>query len=64
MIGRPAGMGAFEFVVVAALRVAQLRRGCAARVDGHHSNAVQAQREVSAGWVARAEESASHRHDR
>jgi len=44
-------MGAFEFVVVAALRAAQLTRGCRPRVDGDHTTAVLAQREVAEGKV-------------
>jgi DNA-directed RNA polymerase subunit K/omega len=47
----PPGMGAFEFVAIAALRAAQLARGCRARVDGHHTIAVFAQREVAEGKV-------------
>lgn len=44
-------MGSFEFVAIAALRVAQLARGCRARVDGDHSNAILAQREVAESKV-------------
>jgi len=44
-------MGAFEFVAVAALRAAQLTRGCRPKVDGAHSTAVFAQREVAEGKV-------------
>jgi DNA-directed RNA polymerase subunit K/omega len=44
-------MGAFEFVAVAALRAAQLARGCRARVDGDHSVSVFAQLEVAEGKV-------------
>lgn len=51
MIRPPEDMGAFEFAVVAALRVAQLARGCRPRVDGDHTNAVLAQREVAEGKV-------------
>ena len=51
MICRPHDMGAFEFVVVAALRTAQLKRGCLPRVDGDHTHAVLAQREVAEGKV-------------
>jgi DNA-directed RNA polymerase subunit K/omega len=54
MITRPHGMGAFEFVVVAALRSAQLTRGCSPRVDGDHTTAVLAQREVAEGKVVAA----------
>jgi DNA-directed RNA polymerase subunit K/omega len=44
-------MGAFEFAVVAALRAAQLARGCLPRVEGDHNNAVLARREVAEGKV-------------
>jgi DNA-directed RNA polymerase subunit K/omega len=44
-------MGVFEFAVVAALRAAQLARGCRPRVDGDHTNAVLARREVAEGKV-------------
>jgi DNA-directed RNA polymerase subunit K/omega len=52
MIRPPDAMGAFEFVVVSALRAAQLARGCHPRVDGNHSTAVFAQREVAERKVA------------
>jgi len=45
-------MGAFQFVAVATLRAAQLARGCRPRVDGNHTRAVFAQREVAEGKVA------------
>lgn len=51
MIRPPHGMGAFEFVVVSALRATQLARGCQPKVDGDHSTAVFAQREVAEGKV-------------
>ena len=51
MIRPPHLMGAFEFVAVAALRAAQLTRGCRPKVDGHHTTAVFAQREVAEGMV-------------
>ena len=51
MIRPPNAMGTFEFVTVAALRAAQLTRGCRPRVDGVHSTAVFAQREVAEGQV-------------
>lgn len=44
-------MGSFEFVAVAALRAAQLARGCRPRVDGDHNTAVLARREVAEGKV-------------
>jgi DNA-directed RNA polymerase subunit K/omega len=51
MIQRPAHIGAFQFVVVASLRAAQLTRGCAPKVDGLHKTAVIAQLEVSEGRI-------------
>jgi DNA-directed RNA polymerase subunit K/omega len=51
MIDRPHGMGAFEFVVISALRAAQLTRGCVPKVEGDHTTAVLAQREVAEGKV-------------
>ncbi len=47
MVRRPDGMNAFEFVVLSALRVAQLQRGCTPRVEQSPKVAVTAQREVS-----------------
>jgi DNA-directed RNA polymerase subunit K/omega len=52
MICRPPKIGAFEFVVVAALRTAQLARGCRPRVVGDHQMAVLAQLEVAEGKVS------------
>lgn len=51
MIRPPYPMGVFEFVAIAALRAAQLARGCSPRVDGDHCTAVLAQREVAEGKV-------------
>ena len=48
---RPAGIGAFQFVILASLRAAQLMRGCVPRVDGMHKTIVIAQLEVSQGLV-------------
>ena len=61
MISRPISIGAFEFVVVAALRAAQLMRGCTPKVDGDHTVAVTAQREVAEGKVT---STTNHTHDR
>jgi DNA-directed RNA polymerase subunit K/omega len=47
MVRRPDDMNAFEFVVVSALRAAQLQRGCIARVDQSPKLAVTAQHEVA-----------------
>ena len=52
MIQRPPGMGAFQFVVLATLRAAQLIRGCRPKVDGTHKASVTAQLEVAEGKVA------------
>lgn len=51
MIRPPHAMGVFEFVAIAALRAAQLSRGCRPRVDGDHCTAVLAQLEVAEGKV-------------
>lgn len=51
MIQRPPGVGAFQFVVLATLRSAQLIRGCRPKVDGMHKATVTAQLEVSEGKV-------------
>jgi hypothetical protein len=47
----PPGVGAFQFVILASLRTAQLTRGCRPRVDGVHKKTVMAQLEVSQGKV-------------
>ena len=52
MIQRPTHIGAFQFVVVASLRAAQLTRGCLPKVDGLHKVIVTAQLEVSEGRIA------------
>ena len=54
MIRPPYAMGAFEFVAIAALRAAQLARGCRPKIDGDHTRAVFAQLEVAGGKVAHA----------
>ena len=51
MIYRTPGTNTFEFVRVAALRAAQLMRGCTARVPGSNKSMITAQREVVAGKV-------------
>jgi DNA-directed RNA polymerase subunit K/omega len=51
MIARPDGMGAFEFVAIAALRAKQLTRGCLPKLEGNHGTAVMARREVSEGKI-------------
>ena len=54
MVHRPAEFTAFEFVVLAGLRNAQLMRGCTPRVGGTHKMIVTAQMEVAEGKVVRA----------
>ena len=51
MVRRPADMNAFEFVVLSALRAAQLQRGCTPRVEQSPKLAVTAQHEVAARKV-------------
>lgn len=55
MIRRPDEMGKFEFAVLAGLRAGQLSRGCTPRVDGDHTTAVFALREVAEGFITHAE---------
>jgi hypothetical protein len=51
VIQRPPAVGAFQFVILATLRAAQLMRGCRPRIDGTHKATVTAQFEVAAGKV-------------
>ena len=51
MVRRPDGMNVFEFVVLSALRAAQLQRGCTPRVEQSAKKAVTAQHEVAQGKV-------------
>lgn len=51
MIWRPDRSNAFEFVVVSALRAAQLMRGCTPRVAAGFKHTTTAQLEVAAGKV-------------
>lgn len=51
MIQLPPGVGAFQFVVLSALRAAQLMRGSRPRIDGVHKVTVTAQFEVAEGKV-------------
>jgi DNA-directed RNA polymerase subunit K/omega len=53
MVRRPAASSAFEFSVVAGLRVAQLTRGCVPRVVAAHKLTTTAQLEVAAGKIVR-----------
>ena len=59
MIQRPDGTNAFEFVILAGLRAAQLMRGCLPRVEGTHKVITTAQLEVARGKVVRAVAAAS-----
>jgi hypothetical protein len=54
IIRRPADLGAFQFVVLASLRAAQLTQGCTPRVAGGHKHTVTAQLEVAAEMVTQA----------
>jgi len=51
MVRCPDGMNAFEFVVLSALRAAQLQRGCLPRLEQSLKKAVTAQHEVAEGKV-------------
>ena len=53
MVSRPYGSNPFEFVVVSALRAAQLMKGCTPRVPPGYKHIVTAQLEVAAGLVSR-----------
>jgi DNA-directed RNA polymerase subunit K/omega len=55
VVSRPAGLNAFEFVILAGLRAAQLMRGCTPRLAGTHKNTMMAQMEIAAGKVVRSE---------
>ena len=53
MIQRPPETNPFEFVIVSALRAAQLMRGCVPRVTAAPKSVITAQREVAEGKVTR-----------
>ena len=53
VIHPPSDVSAFEFVVLAGLRAAQLTRGCTPRVEGSHKIIMTAQMEVATGKVVR-----------
>jgi DNA-directed RNA polymerase subunit K/omega len=55
VIRPPLETGRFEFVVLAALRAAQLLRGCPPRIEVEHKATTIAQLEISSGVVARLE---------
>lgn len=50
----PANVNPFEFVIMSALRTAQLVRGCTPRLESGHKKTTTAQMEVAAGKVVRA----------
>lgn len=54
MVQRPMEFSAFEFVILAGLRAAQLMRGCTPRVVSTHKIIMTAQMEVAARKVVRA----------
>lgn len=56
---RPDGLGAFEFVILAALRTAQLMRGCAPKVSGAIKHTTLAQIEIAEGMIVRLEPAAA-----
>jgi DNA-directed RNA polymerase subunit K/omega len=51
MVNRPQALNSFEFIAVAALRTAQLMRGCVPRVPAGHKPTTTAQLEILAGKV-------------
>ena len=53
VVTRPYGTNAFEFVVVSALRAAQLMKGCTPSVPPGYKHIDTAQLEVDAGKVAK-----------
>jgi DNA-directed RNA polymerase subunit K/omega len=53
MINRSPLANSFEFVILAALRTAQLQKGCVQRVLGTHKLTTLAQMEIVAGKVGR-----------
>lgn len=61
MTRRPASIGAFEFVILSALRAAQLMRGCIPKVERAHKVTTTAQWEVAAGKIVNTYGSATPR---
>ena len=59
MVKRPDGMNVFEFVVLSALRAAQLQRGCTPRVLPSEKVAVTAQHELAEGKIVRCVDTAA-----
>ena len=58
MVRRPDRMNTSEFVVLSALRAAQLQRGCTPRVEQYAKKSVTAQHEVAEGRVLAVRETA------
>jgi DNA-directed RNA polymerase subunit K/omega len=54
MVNRPETLNSFEFIALAALRTAQLMRGCVPRVAGGHKPTTTAQLEIIAGKILKA----------
>ena len=54
MVNRPDTQNSFEFIAIAALRTAQLMRGCVPRVAAGHKPTTTAQLEIIAGKVFKA----------
>jgi DNA-directed RNA polymerase subunit K/omega len=54
MVNRPETLNSFEFIALAALRTAQLMRGCVPRVTGGHKPTTTAQLEIIAGKILKA----------
>ena len=53
MVNRPSGVNSFEFVILSALRAAQLMQGSVPRVTAAPKAVITAQREVAEGKVSR-----------
>lgn len=56
MVSRPYGVNPFEFVILSALRAAQLMQGSVPRVTAAPKAVVTAQREVAEGKIKRSPE--------
>jgi hypothetical protein len=54
VVQRPTDVGAFEFVVLASLRAAQLIRGCTPLIESTHKMITTAQMEVAERRIVRA----------
>jgi DNA-directed RNA polymerase subunit K/omega len=51
VVNRPETLNSFEFIALAALRTAQLMRGCMPRLAGGHKPTTTAQLEIIAGKI-------------